>query len=259
VPRLTDLATIRTLLDRDRAWAAYAIGDLAPGLVENCDWHASSGTRPALVLLYRGFDRPIAFAMGEPEDLRPLFAELSAPTISLHLQPHALEAASDLYAPTFTRDMRRMVLRPEKFVACPSPDVTPIGEEHLPAVQALYQDGHERGEGPTFFDAGMLRQRTFRGVWEQGALVSIAGTHQFSPDLGICTIGNVYTRSDRRGRGLAAVVTSAVVRHALQRGATTIVLNVAYDNGPAQRLYERLGFEVYCRFVEGEATRRSQA
>lgn len=257
MPRLTDLTTVRALLDRDRDWSAYAIGDLSPELVDDCDWHAPADVAgaPALVLLYRGFEPPIVFAMGAARDLRPLIGELHAPRISLHLRPEALEAMAGIYTPTTTCPMRRMTLRPDAFAPAPLQDTQPIEEDDLAAVSALYDDGHRRGEGPTFFHPAMLGQRTFRGIWENGALIAIAGTHLYSRDLGVCAIGNVYTRSDRRGRGLGARVTSAVVAHALAEGVSTIVLNVGHANTVAERVYQRLGFEVYCEFFEGEAIR----
>jgi GNAT superfamily N-acetyltransferase len=257
MPRLTDLTTVRALLDRDREWSAYALGDLSPELVDHCDWHAPADVRaaPALVLLYRGFTPPIAFAMGAAADLRPLFDELRAPTISLHMQPAAVDAMAGIYRPGTTQAMHRMTLRPAAFTPPPHADARPISPDHLGAVTALYDDGHRRGEGPTFFYPAMLGQHTFRGIWEDGALVAIAGTHLYSREIGVCAIGNVYTRSDRRGRGLGARVTSAVVAHALAEDVSTIVLNVSHTNAAARRVYERLGFVVYCDFLEGEAAR----
>ena len=97
MPRLTDLSRVRALLDRDRAWAAYAIGDLAPEFVTDCSWYTPADGAPALVLLYRGFDPPILFAMGNSRDLAALFAEIEAPSVSLHVQPKALAALSGPY------------------------------------------------------------------------------------------------------------------------------------------------------------------
>ena len=255
MPHLIDLGTVRTLLDRERDWAAYAIGDLAPGFLEHCEWHTPPDAQSALLLLYRGYDPPIVFAMGEPNELRALFAELDAPQLSLHIRPEALEAMSGRYVANDTRTMTRMTLRRERFTPVAPVDACPLTEEHLAAIDALYADGHRRGEGPTFFSAAMLRQGTFHGIWEDDALVAIAGTHLYSAELGVSAIGNVYTRSDRRGRGLAARVTSAVATHALNQGVATIVLNVGQHNTVARRVYERLGFTAYCDFLEGEATR----
>src|SRR5262245_30891588 len=59
MPLLTDLRRIQTLLDEDRGWSAYAIGDLSPEHVQHCSWYVSEGRPPAVVLLYRGFTPPI--------------------------------------------------------------------------------------------------------------------------------------------------------------------------------------------------------
>jgi predicted GNAT family acetyltransferase len=138
-------------------------------------------------------------------------------------------------------------------VACD--DARRLSEADVPAVEALYAEGHRRGDGPTFFHSSMLKQRTFHGIWESDSLVAVAGTHLYSSEERVCAVGNVYTRSDRRGRGLAARVTTAVVKRALADHIDTIVLNVGHENVAAQRVYERLGFTRYCEFIEGEAER----
>ena len=258
MPLLTDIAAVRAILDRDREWAAYAIGDLAPGFIEHCKWFTSA-TREALLLQYSGFEPPIVFAMGSEQNLGALFAEVAAPEVSLHIRTNALPALSEFYVPHNVRHMRRLSLKPTAFRPAAHTHARRVGPEHIDAVNALYDEGHRRGEGPTFFDPSMLRQSTFRGIWEGDALVAIAGTHVYSADLGVCTIGNVYTRSDRRGRGLAASATSAVIARALQDQVSTIVLNVSESNLTAYRVYERLCFVYYCDFLEGEAVRISVA
>ncbi len=68
-------------------------------------------------------------------------------------------------------------------------------------------------------------------------------------------MGNVYTRRDRRGRGLAARVTSAVTAHLLRHDPplSTVALNVNQHNAAALRVYAGLGYERYCGFHEGLA------
>jgi RimJ/RimL family protein N-acetyltransferase len=266
VPQLTNLDIVRRLLNQDRYWAAYAIGDLAPGFIEHCEWRVHDGDSTALLLIYRGYTPPIVFAMGTADALRPLFGELAEPEISLHVRPEALAPLSAHYSPLQTRTMLRMTVTAMSFRPAADADasdsargqpVTRLSEENIGAVEALYADGRQRGDGPTFFYREMLRQGTFHGIWESDALISIAGTHLYSRELGVCAIGNVYTRGDRRGRGLAARVTSAVVAQSLDEGVETIVLNVGEENVAAQRVYERLGFTIYGPFLEGEATRRT--
>jgi predicted GNAT family acetyltransferase len=68
---------------------------------------------------------------------------------------------------------------------------------------------------------------------------------------GAAAIGNVYTRRDRRGRGLARAVTAAVARALAD--VDTVVLNVRDDNTAALRLYDTLGFTRHCLFHEAVA------
>jgi GNAT superfamily N-acetyltransferase len=254
MPLTTDLQRIRTALDRDRTWSAYAIGDLAPERLPDGSWFASAADPDALVLLYRGFTPPILFATGDPASLSPLFAELDAPRVSLHLLPEAIAALPPAYTATHTTSMWRMTVSGASFRPA---DAEAQGEaldlSHAAAVDALYADARAGGEEPPFYRPAMLADGSFRGVWEGADLVAVAGAHLFSPALGVCTIGNVYTRRDRRRRGLAARATSAVVRHALAASIPTIVLNVSQTNEAARRVYEQLGFRVHCAFVEGEA------
>ena len=86
--------------------------------------------------------------------------------------------------------------------------------------------------------------------------MSAAGTHIVVPEEGVCAIGNVYTRRDRRGRGVAGRATAAVAAEALRLGVRTVALNVAQGNHAAIRAYERIGFARYCAFFEGIAKRR---
>jgi ribosomal protein S18 acetylase RimI-like enzyme len=55
-------------------------------------------------------------------------------------------------------------------------------------------------------------------------------------------LSSIGTRPAYRGRGLGALATALAVRDAVAAGSTFIHLGVEVDNGPALRLYERLGF-----------------
>jgi ribosomal protein S18 acetylase RimI-like enzyme len=252
--RLTDLSVVKTLLDRDRAWAAYAIGDLSPEYAADCEWYAPGDGSPAVLLLYRGFSPPIVFASGETMQLAPVFREIDAPTVSLHLRADGIAALRSTYDSVQTHAMWRMVIEPGSFRSAGTQDVVALDESSLGAVTALYDDGRPHDEVPTFFRPSMLQQGTFRGIWEGSDLIAVAGTHLFSPELGVCAVGNVYTRRDCRRRGLGARVTSAVVQYAIDQAIPTIVLNVGQENPGARRVYERLGFRCHCEFFEGEAT-----
>lgn len=249
----TDLQRIRAALDRDRAWCAYAIGDLDPDRLPDCSWYAPDEDLHTLVLLYHGYTPPILFATGDPALLARLFAELDAPRVSLQLLPGAVGALPPAYTAIEIKPMWRMTVSAASFRPAAADDAARLDLSDAAAVAALFADARESGEEPPFYRPAMLAEKSFRGIWEGAELVAVAGTHLFSPALGVCTIGNVYTRRDRRRRGLAARATSAVVRHALAAAIPTIVLNVSQTNDPARRVYEQLGFRTHCAFVEGEA------
>ncbi len=256
MPRIADLSTIRAILERDRPWAVYALGDLSPGFAEHCEWFALQDEPPALVLLYRRFDPPVLFAQGPPDRIARLMQEIETPAVSLQVRTDVLAAAIlPHYRSPELRPMWRMLLDPAAFRAVAPGETSLLGSADIDAMNRLYADGHQRGEGPDFFDPSAVEQGMFRGVWEGDELIAVAGTHIVEPSSGVCAIGNVYTRHDRRRRGLAARVTSAVVSDALVRNLPTVALNVGKRNAAARSVYERLGFRRYCDFVEGPALR----
>ena len=120
----------------------------------------------------------------------------------------------------------------------------------LPALERLYG----APDGPDYFCPAMLEEGIFYGVREGGELAAAAGTHIVSRMEGVAAIGNVYTRSARRGKGLGMRVTSAVI--GALSAVPTVVLNVREANAGAIRIYERLGFARHCAFLEGRLIRR---
>jgi RimJ/RimL family protein N-acetyltransferase len=153
---------------------------------------------------------------------------------------------------TDTKQMWRMRWTGTPDPSPADPVVTRLTADHVEALQTLYADGNSTGEAPDFFFPAMMSDATFYGVFEDRTLVAAAGTHLVSREEGIAAIGNVYTRRDRRGRGLGRDVTSAVLE--ALAGIETIGLNVRADNEAAIRVYESLGFVRHCQFTEALAT-----
>lgn len=56
-------------------------------------------------------------------------------------------------------------------------------------------------------------------------------------------VQNIAVRRDRQRHGLGRTLLEALLAEARGRGAGSVLLEVAVDNGPAQRLYETYGFE----------------
>ncbi len=83
-------------------------------------------------------------------------------------------------------------------------------------------------------------------VWiEEGQLVGNVTLSRETKHRGLWSIGNVAVHPDYRGRGIAGQLLEASLREAEQRGARWVILEVQSDNLAAQRLYRRLGFEIY--------------
>jgi ribosomal protein S18 acetylase RimI-like enzyme len=243
MPRLTDKHEIRTRLRRDPAWCVYALGDLAPPMFSKTQWFA-----PDLTLVVQDYGTAILFAMG-PGSVREALACVTGP-VHLQVQRDALDEVARHAAVSSPRLMWRMTWTGDRL---PSPRAvtTRLTARDVPALQALYADGESSGESPDFFFPSMVADGVFHGVYEGAALVAAAGTHLLAREEGAAAMGNVYTRRDRRGRGLGRLVTSAVLGDLA--GVETIGLNVRADNDAARHLYESLGFARHCPFFEALA------
>lgn len=250
-----DRARIRALLETDRGWAVYALGDLEPPQAAFAEWRLAPGGG-ALVLLYREFGVPVLFTFGPPAEVAPLVNALAEGEVYLLIRPDSLPLVEACFTVRDLTDMRRMLLDPAAFARPNGAGVARLNEGDFAALEALYADGADSHEAPDFFYRQHLERGMFCGVREGERLVAAAGTHLVSPALGLGTIGNVYVRRDRRGRGLGQLVTAAVTAELLALGLITIALNVRADNVVAMRVYEKLGFRHYCSFYEGVAVRR---
>jgi len=253
MPRIHDRDAIRAILNADPRWSLYALGDLAPGYFEHSEWYVPSDGAPAVLLLYRAVTPPVLFAAGAPQAVALLAAEAAEPAVYLHVKPETALALEPQYRFVDRRPMLRMALAPSCFRPEAADKAVRLGTADAARVERLYADGREIGESPDFFFPSMLERGVFFGLEEEGDLVAVAGTHLAVPEEGVGAVGNVYTRRDRRGRGLAGGLISAVTQELLRMNIPVVGLNVIQRNSAAIRVYERLGFVNHCGFVEGPA------
>ena len=73
-----------------------------------------------------------------------------------------------------------------------------------------------------------------------GGVLGYAGLMVNGPDADVQTVAVVPSA---QGRGLGAVLLSALLEEAVARRATAVLLEVRADNPPAIALYQRFGFE----------------
>lgn len=273
---------LRSILETDRAWTAYALADLFPPWSAYAEWIA--GDRSAL-LIYRGLAPPILLAHGNPGELDSLMAQLPPgeywytlrPTdysrLGPRLQTHDRTRMWRMWLPAEAQSgVAEEVLDPKRPGQHP-PISKPIagnaeleqaamesnsdrligqlGPQHLPELEQLYA---ELPDGPDAFTPAQLEHGVYFGWREGGELLSVAGTHVVCPQVGVAALGNIATRPEQRGRGLGSRVCLAVVRELRRQNCGTIVLNVRMDNQPAIRLYRKLGFMPFCGFYEGRGS-----
>jgi len=172
--------------------------------------------------------------------------------------------------------MVRMVLPHGRQVPAPNQPVRRLNRADASRLNILY--GHGGDYAPDAFDPCQLDDGFFFGIEdEDGTLAAAGGTHvvlrtetrsltngspagglsSLDPVIskGVAAMGNIYTRPDRRGRGYGKAVTTSISRALQEDGFSVIVLNVDEQNLVARSIYEKLGFDVHCHFMEGFASK----
>jgi RimJ/RimL family protein N-acetyltransferase len=249
---LRDRDALRRMLLPHRWYAAYALGQLQPGLFERSEWWVSRGAHGEALLLHsRGGLGNALFALGATDALEAV--------LRLHPGPHNtfltckiqhLELAQRHYELSERGSMMRMLVDRETFRTVESEARRLTGRE-VREINRLY-----RADGtPAFYTAENIDDAVYYGAFREGQLVAVAGTHVVSREDGIAVAGNVFTHPMHRSLGLGTTVTGAVTRHLLQ-SCPEVVLSVDPRNVPAVRAYERLGYREVGRLIEGAATRR---
>ena len=241
--QITNKNDIRDILQRDRRWCVYALGDLTPRMFAKCQWFG-----PDLTLVLHDYGTSILFAHGTGS-IREALDHVTWP-VHLQVQKDALDEIARYAVVSNEKPMIRMAWAGGSTRV--SDRATRLDLADVEALRRLYADGEPSGESPDFFYDSMVTDGVFFGVYRGAELMAAAGTHLVSRDEGAAAIGNVYVRRDRRGAGLGRMVTAAVL-HELA-GISTIGLNVRHDNVPAIRVYESLGFVKHCEFREALAS-----
>jgi ribosomal-protein-alanine N-acetyltransferase len=109
------------------------------------------------------------------------------------------------------------------------------GNFYLVAVEA-------DGEVPIGADRGVLAgvDREVLAGGAEGEIIGYAGLSVIGHEA---WVQNIAVRKDRQRYGIGRALLEALLDEARARGARTVLLEVAVDNGPAQRMYDRYGFD----------------
>jgi len=252
VKTLTDKKQILAFLQRDRIYAAYAIGDLEPSLFAQCQWFGAedAGKLRALALFFTGLNPPALFTMGDSDGVAAILASALQPRRAYFTsRAEHVPVVEASYALDEVEEMFRMAITPADFRPVPGP-TNKLDLSHLDTLRQLYRLG-----GGDAFAPYQLRDGVYYGVEVSGRLVSVAGTHLVSPSFGVAGVGNIFTHPNHRRRGYGTACTSHVVEELLAQGLD-VVLNVNRENTEAIGIYEKLGFGRYCPYIEVVGNRK---
>jgi ribosomal-protein-alanine N-acetyltransferase len=113
---------------------------------------------------------------------------------------------------------------------------------HLDQVMAIEADlfGDEQWT-PAMFWNELAAGHHYVAALDGEELLGYAGLALAPPEA---WVNNIAVRRDHQHRGIGRALLDDLLAHGRSLGARATLLEVAADNGPAQRMYERYGFEV---------------
>lgn len=249
---LHDKNQIAVFLQRNPALYLYMIGDLDDFFWPYTQWYGLQvdGELCEVALVYAGTSLPVLLALSEnPSRTGELLCgmlHLLPRRLYAHLSPGVLEALQDSYTAESHGEYLKMALVDQRRLAQnKSEQIVRLTSTDLEEIQAFYQAAYPN----SWFDPRMLQTGHYFGVRQQGILASVAGVHVYSPSYGVAAIGNVATRPELRGQGLARVTLSKLI-YSLLKQTPLIGLNVHAHNQSAIACYRSLGFESVAAYEE---------
>ncbi len=277
VVETSDRDRIERILNADRIWGAYALGDLDEPYFSRCRWFVTEPGDRALALAFRIDDWASVLLFGDPDPAPGLLRTL--PAIASRTDLHLPDTHRAGVAPLVTGDLVphvRMWLATGPAPLAPGVTATPdlsleipalphgvtlrrLGPSDTAAARVLYREYAENA-----FSEHRLAESLYVGAEHRPAtagdlaagsaagseIVAIGGTHVVSEARRVAALGDIVTLSACRGRGLGTAVTAELCRRLADR-VDLVVLNVAADNHAARRAYEKVGFRTHTLHYEG--------
>lgn len=130
-------------------------------------------------------------------------------------------------------------------LADPGLTIRPATAAEIPEIVALEAEGFARPWKAAMYAEEIARE----AAWVDLAVADgeIVGFVCAWLIAGSCHLLRIATRGDRRGAGIGRALVESLVERARAAGCDQIELEVASQNQPALRLYERSGFALVGR------------
>ena len=225
----------------------YALGDLDDFFWPYTTWYAlrQQGRVQQLVLLYSDCSLPTVLAYAEQpvhamRDLLSRLLSVLPRRFYAHLSGGLADILADDYRIVPHGDYFKMGLTTlSRLEALDGSAAVPLSAADTEELRALYAAGYPGN----FFMPRMLETGYYFGIRRRGALVSVAGVHVCSRRYKVAALGNITTRPDFRGQGMATAVTVRLCQELQRAGIEHIGLNVKADNQGGLGCYKKIGFE----------------
>ena len=258
---LHDRAQIERFLRRNTFLHIYGLGDLDDSFWPFTTWYAlaDGAELRALALMYSGLSRPTLLALGGQEE-QPRLEELLTsllPLLPPRFYAHLNSGLSDVLRTRYAVDSHGEHLKMALTDAGRLAEIDVAGATRLTAADAAEMPAFYDASYPGhWFEPGALAAGPYFGLRGPHGLLSVAGTHVYSPPYKVAALGNITTHPTQRGKGCARIVTAALCRDLLKT-VSHVGLNVKAANAPAIRCYQALGFEAIASYEECAAALRT--
>lgn len=236
----------------------YLIGDLDDFYFSKCEWAISengAGEIEEVVLIYSGLNMPTVQAFGIEGRFGRFLEELLTEfpdKFFCHYQSDCREIFQKSYhnEPLGTHLKMKLVSDGFKSRMRDDLEIVRLDMSHKQKLLKLYSESYP----DNYFDNRMLETGKYYGCIKGGEIVCVSGVHVHSNKYNISVLGNITTHPEYRGKGIAAAVTTKLLRE-LRDGGNMIALNVKNDNFAAINCYKKLGFEIVSEYEESLFTR----
>jgi GNAT superfamily N-acetyltransferase len=226
----------------------YAIGDLDDFFWPHTTWLAlrESGRVQQLVLLYTDLTMRMPTLLAFAEEPLCLMRELLCallPILPRRFHAHLTQSVADVLVDDY--EIRPLGVFHKMGLTDRSPLAGFDGSEAVALSTADVNDLlilYGTSYPGNWFVPRMLETGFYFGIRRGAELMSVAGVHAYSQGYKVAALGNITTRPEARGHGLATTVTARLCQELLRAGIKHVGLNVKADNRSAIACYKKLGF-----------------
>lgn len=260
VRRSTEPEELQAFLRQNPQETAYALGDLEPMYWgDSVFWGAyENGMLQGIALYFYGFEIPSLSLHGRVEAAMAILSRISLEPEAFCLMPAAFRPLLEPYFDlSHVYDLFRMTIRPQDLQhprqwRDEKMYLRRLKGSDVAALNKLYTQAADPNEAIMSFLPRQIEFGMFYGVENTaGQLLAAAGTHVMSKKYRVGTVGNVFTLPSQRNKGLGGLTTAAVTQALFEEGLETVVLNVKEKNVGAISVYQKLGYMIYGKFIEG--------